>query len=318
MSPRPLKVGFQLPHAEDWAAGRTPGWRDLVAMAKLAEEVGFDSLWVADHLVVEDVAPGEAPHGIWEGWTLLSAIAASTSRVELGPLVACTGFRNPALLAKMADTLDEISGGRVVLGLGAGYQETEHRMFGYPLDHLVGRFEEALQIVHSLLRTGAADFSGRHYEARECELRPRGPRPEGPPILVGAFGERMLRLTARYADLWNALASHPDDVPPLRTAVDAACAAVGRDPGTLGRTIFVWIDLPGSDAGSDWVRRMRAYVKTATGSTDELAELLRGFALAGISHAVVCLQPGTLEGIESFAAVLERLDQGAASGIVSR
>jgi alkanesulfonate monooxygenase SsuD/methylene tetrahydromethanopterin reductase-like flavin-dependent oxidoreductase (luciferase family) len=195
---RPLKVGFHLPHVEDWMGGRTARWTDVLAIAKRAEEVGFDSLWVADHLLYE-FPQGESAHGLWEAWTLLAAVAASTERIELGPVVACTGFRNPALLAKMADTLDEISGGRLILGLGAGYHDFEHRTFGYPSDHLVGRFEEALQIIHGLLRTGSADFEGQWYQMKGCELRPRGPRPEGPPIMIGAIANRprMLRLVAQ-------------------------------------------------------------------------------------------------------------------------
>src|SRR4051812_36727843 len=152
------------------------GWSDLKEMARHAEAVGFDSLWLPDHMIYDFAAlggmPGAPPWGVWECWSMLSALAAVTSRVDLGTIVACTGFRNPALLAKMAVTLDEISGGRLILGLGAGYHEIEFRMFGYPFDHLVGRFEEALQIICPLLRTGAVDFQGKFYTARQCELRP--------------------------------------------------------------------------------------------------------------------------------------------------
>ena len=146
----------------------------------------MNSLWVADHLLGEFGEPGDPPQGMWEAWSVLSALAVATTRVELGPLVACTSFRNPTLLAKMADTLDEISGGRLVLGLGAGYHEREYRAFGYPFDHLIGRFEEALQIIHTLLRVGTIDFHGKYHDARACELRPRASRRNGPPILVGA------------------------------------------------------------------------------------------------------------------------------------
>jgi probable F420-dependent oxidoreductase len=308
------KVGLFLPDGEGMAGGGTPGWADLLAMTRLAEAVGFDSVWVLDHLLVRHWMPGweGSVVGSWECWSLLAALAAATDRIALGPLVSCSSFRNPALLAKMADTVDEISGGRLVLGLGAGWHEPEYRAFGFPFDHRVSRFEEALQIVVPLLKTGRVDFAGRYYAARECELRPRGPRPDGPPILIGAHGERMLRLAARYADAWNAdWCVDPKEVPPLRAEVDAACAAVGRDPATLERTLAVMIDAPGwqPPASADWPTDMRHGSRSpASGSPQELAELLRGFAREGITHVQVWLEPNTLAGIEAFAPVLERLD----------
>src|SRR6059058_3522453 len=154
---RPFKVGVLLPTIEGSMARATPRWSDIVAMARRAEALGFDSLWMPDHLLFP-LAHRETVHGVWECWTLLAALAAATERVELGPLVSCTGFRNPALLAKMADTVDEISGGRLVLGLGAGWEAPEYAAFGYPTDHRVDRLEAALQIVVPLLRTGHVDF----------------------------------------------------------------------------------------------------------------------------------------------------------------
>ena len=133
--------------------------------------------------------------GPWEVWTILAAIAASTSRIRLGPLVASTAFHAPAMLAKLAATVDEISGGRLILGLGAGWNETEFRAFGFPFDHRVDRFEEAFTIVRTLLRDGAIDFDGRYFQARDCELRPGPTRPGGPPLLIGSRGPRMLRIT---------------------------------------------------------------------------------------------------------------------------
>ena len=148
---RPLQVGVGLPDAEGLLDGGTAGWSDLAALARRAEDLGFDSVWVQDHLLFR--FPGQADEGPWESFSLLAALAATTRRVELGTLVTCTSFRNPALTAKIADTIDEISGGRLILGLGAGWHEPEYRAFGYPFDHRVSRFAEALAIIHGLLST---------------------------------------------------------------------------------------------------------------------------------------------------------------------
>ncbi|MDQ3871922.1 MAG: LLM class flavin-dependent oxidoreductase, partial [Chloroflexota bacterium] len=178
---RPLKIGVQLPEVE-----RVVRWSELIEMARLAEAVGFDSLWVGDHLLYRRA--GERVKGPWEAWSVLAAVAAATNRVELGPLVACTAFHNPAMLAKKAATIDEISGGRLILGLGAGWNEVEFGAYGFPFDHRVSRFEEAFTIIRMLLRDGAVDFRGEYFQVRDCELVPRGPRPHGPPLMVGSEG----------------------------------------------------------------------------------------------------------------------------------
>jgi alkanesulfonate monooxygenase SsuD/methylene tetrahydromethanopterin reductase-like flavin-dependent oxidoreductase (luciferase family) len=238
---------------------------------------------------------------------LLAGLAAITERVEIGPLVICNSFRNPALLAKMADTVDEMSGGRLILGLGAGWNEAEFRAFGFPFDHRVDRFEEGIQIITSLLRTGQSDFSGTYYWTDDAVLRPRGPRPEGPPILIGTAGERMLGLTAQYADIWNTWFSQTNNnlsqLKALLERVDAACVAHGRDPATLERTTAMAIEVgPHSPSTMS--------VPLITGSSEELAAELRAYADAGISHVQVWLEPNTPAGIEAFAPVLELLDQG--------
>lgn len=307
---RPLKVGINLPTVEGTLAGKTASWADLFALAQRAEAIGFDSLWVPDHLLL---TWQEQKHGIWECWSLLAALAAVTSRVALGPLVACTAFRSPALLAKMADTVDEISGGRLIVGLGAGWDGPENRAFDMKSDHRVDRFEEALQIIVPLLRTGQVDFEGKYYQARGCELRPRGPQPGGPPILIGAKGPRMLRLAASYADLWNAEGPlrQPGEIIPLRASGDAACAEVGRNPATLGRSASVVINLPIAQA---WSGQRSSAQGEQTGATSpgEIAEMLRGYAREGLSHVQVWLTPTTIDGLEWFAAVLDLLDHGEA------
>jgi probable F420-dependent oxidoreductase len=310
---RPLKVGLFLSVAEGSSGGR---WNNLKAMARHAEAAGFDSLWVADHLLFPQPSPGQSAPGRWECWSILTALAAVTSRVELGTLVVCTTFRNPALMAKMADTVDEISDGRLTLGLGAGWYEPEFYSFGYPFDHRMGRFEESLQIIHGLLRGRTIDFQGQYYQARDLELRPRGPRPGGPPFLIGAGADRprSLRLTAQYADYWNTTHAHTAaDIAPMREAVDNACVKVGRDPATLQRTAHVLIDLPGSERSEipAWVRAYRSSRALAGGTPEELAECLKAFAHAGINHVQLWLEPNTMAGIDAFQPVLELLDRGS-------
>jgi alkanesulfonate monooxygenase SsuD/methylene tetrahydromethanopterin reductase-like flavin-dependent oxidoreductase (luciferase family) len=300
----------ELPIAVDKGRHGVPRWTDVRQMARHAEQVGFDSVWIEDHLLFRP--EGRAAQGVWEGWAVIAAIAAVTSRVEIGPLVSCMSFRNPAHLAKLADTVEEISGGRLILGIGAGWHEAEYRAFGYPFDHRVSRFEEGLRIVHGLLRQGKVDFVGRFHEARECELRPRGPRPEGPPILIGSIGARMLGLLAQYADLWNAYFTHtknrPAGVAPLRDRVDAACREAGRDPATLGRTAAVFVDMAPGRVASPPLPAHWSFGPLA-GPPERLAEELRAYAREGIGHVQLWLEPNTVESLDAFAPVLELLDR---------
>ena len=300
---RPLAVGLILPDTEREMGGATAGWNDLAHMARLAEEVSFDSIWNADHLIYR--FPGREVQGPWESWSLLAALAAVTSRVEIGPLVCCTSFRNPALLAKIADTVDEISGGRLVLGLGAGWHEPEYDAFGYPFDHRVSRFEEALIIIHGLLRTGRADLAGTYYSVQDCELRPRGPRPEGPPIMIGSTAPRMLRLLAAYGDIWNAWARQTlEELASDREKVDAAMDAAGRDPASVARTVSLLVDLPTATG-----RPSEEKSGFKPREPEELADHLRSYAAAGISHVQLMLDPNTPAGIAWAARALESLDQ---------
>ena len=308
-SRRPFKIGLFVPHWEKPWGGQAPRWAEIAAMARRAEEVGFDSFWLPDHLVYR--FEGVNQQGAWDAWSLLAAVAATTERMEIAPLVAATSFRNPALLAKMADTIDEISGGRLILGIGAGWHRPEYDAFGYPYDHRVSRFEEAIQIISGLLRAGRVDFQGTYYEARDCELRPRGPRPQGPPILVGGRGERMLRLAARYADAWNA--DRQNDlaaVQALNARVDAACRDVGRDPASLARVIGIQVDLLPETRQPMLPRQWVMAPWPLTGTPEELATQIRAYAAARVEHLIVWLDPASEAGIEAFAPVLEELDRG--------
>ena len=233
-----MKIGVVIQLVELSSLKRALHFSEIRDIAQQCEAQGFDSIWVYDHLLYR-MKKGETT-GIWEGWSMLAALAACTQKVELGPLVACNSFRNPALLAKMAHTVDEISGGRLILGVGAGWNQPEYDAFGIPFDHRVDRFEEALQIIRPLLKDGYVDFEGKYYTARDCEITPRSPRLGGPPLMIGAGMPRMLRLTAQYADLYNVgyMTLPRSTVKPLR-ALRKACKEAGRDLTTLPYTFLM-------------------------------------------------------------------------------
>jgi alkanesulfonate monooxygenase SsuD/methylene tetrahydromethanopterin reductase-like flavin-dependent oxidoreductase (luciferase family) len=282
-----VKIGITLPMAQDDAATPMPSYAEIRAVARAAEDAGLDSVWGYDHLLFRDE---DGDSGIHECWTVMAAVAEATSRVELGILVMCTAFRNPALLAKMAGTLDHISGGRLILGLGCGWHDPEFEAFGYPLDHRVGRFEEALMVIRSLIRDGRTDFDGRWVQARNALLVPPA-RPDLP-ILIAAKRPRMLDLTARYADIWNEAWFGPIDErwSRLRRDLDAACRAVGRDPASLQRTVGVNVRFTGS---SD--------EPALTGDVDEIAAGIRAYADDGTGHLIAAIEPKTPEAVARFA-----------------
>jgi probable F420-dependent oxidoreductase len=303
---RPLKVGIQLPEVE-----REVRWPELLDLSRAIEDEGFDSIWVGEHLLYR--WPDRPARGPWEAWTLMAAIAAATSRVEIGPLVACAGFHNPALLAKQAATIDEISGGRFVLGLGAGWNQVEFDAFGFPFDHRIDRFEEAFTIIATLLREGAIDFDGRYFQARDCELLPRGPRPAGPPLLIGSKGPRMLRIALPQADAWNVwwadTGNSPAGVPPLRDIVDEAARDVGRDPAAIERTVAVLVQLPGG-AGRVDGSGLAAGVRALAGPASVIADELRAYARVGIGHVQLVVDPITTASVRALGPVLRELDRG--------
>ena len=329
---RRMKLGMSLPIGVGALGdGRPVPWTAVREIAKNAEEAGFDSLMAPDHLIFRRSPAGNVPaidmpegksRGIWEVWSVLSAVAEATRRVDLGTLVACTGFRNPALLAKMAETLDEISGGRLMLGLGAGWHQPEYEAFGYPFDHRVSRFEEALQIIVPLLRHGRVDFQGQYYQARACEILPRGPRPNGLPIFMGAQGPRMLRLIARYADSFDAdYQTGPLPVLERLTLLEKACHDVGRDPATIGRMAATRVALTGPASTSGFqvgpaqdgiaqfdLAGMRFPARL--GSVEDIVTHVRAFEAIGIEHLTVnVVDPPGVRGIERFAAVMESFRQ---------
>ena len=283
-----MKIGLGLPIEDiDGVAMPYPVIRE---MARLAEADGLDSIWVYDHLLFR--ADGETT-GIHECWTLLSALAEATGRVELGTLVMCTEFRNPALLAKMAATLDHVSGGRLILGLGCGWHDPEYEAFGYPTDHKVGRFDDSITIIHSLIRDGRADHEGRFHSVKDLVLLPPA-RPDMP-ILVAAKRPRMMDLTARYADAWNlAWFGMPSErLVDARADLEAACARMGRDPATLEVTVGVEIRF--ADVATTPPEGSGLSPAPLPGDEPTIVEAFRAYEALGASHLIVVLDPSTPE-----------------------
>jgi alkanesulfonate monooxygenase SsuD/methylene tetrahydromethanopterin reductase-like flavin-dependent oxidoreductase (luciferase family) len=301
-----VKVGIMLPIAET-DSGTILRYGEIRDAALQAERDQFDAIWVADHLLFE--WDGQR-RGIWESWTLLSALAEATSRVELGALVMCTAFRNPALLAKMADAIDEVSAGRLILGLGAGWHQPEFTAFGYPFDHLASRFEEALRIIAPLVRGGAVDYHGTYERAVDCVSLPRGPRPKGPPILIGASRPRMLRLTAELGDAWNTCwLGRAAELPPRVAELHAACSDVGRDPATLAVTVGQIVATPEATQDEGDADRAARFAFT---SAESLADEWRGFEEQGVAHLIVWPQPFDEECLQLVTAALRNYRAGSA------
>jgi len=301
-----VRVGVQLPEVE-----REVRWPEYLAMARAAENAGFDTLWLGDHLLYR-YGDGST-RGPWEVWTMLAAIAASTSRIRLGPLVAATAFHAPPMLAKLAATVDEISGGRLILGLGAGWNETEFRAFGFPFDHRISRFEEAFTIIRTLLREGSIDFEGRFFQARDCELLPKPSRPGGPPLMVGSVGPRMLEITLPHVEQWNVWYRDSNNSPaglePILRELDEACRKVGRDPATLQKTTAVLVQLPGG-MGRVMGDTTQKDVPPVEGSAAEIAARLRDYAALGLAEVQLVVDPITIDSVEALATVLAELDRG--------
>jgi alkanesulfonate monooxygenase SsuD/methylene tetrahydromethanopterin reductase-like flavin-dependent oxidoreductase (luciferase family) len=286
-----VRVGIQLPEVE-----REVRWPEYLALARAAEEVGFDSIWLGDHLLYED--PERGP---WEAWTLLSALAAVTERVRLGPLVACASFHPPGLIAKMAATIDEISRGRFVLGLGAGWNETEYRAFGLPYDHRVARFEESFEIVRRLVAGARATLCGRFWQADDAVLLP--PPARRIPLMVGTAGERMLALTLPHVEAWNCwytwYGNTVGGFTELSARIDAAAERAGRSPREIVRSACVLVEL---DATA--VRRPRSDEDIRPVVPEALPEHLAALGVAGADEAILVLRPIDEPSLRAIGALL--------------
>ncbi|HTS14524.1 MAG TPA: LLM class flavin-dependent oxidoreductase, partial [Candidatus Sulfotelmatobacter sp.] len=300
---RSIELGLVLPSEAAWTDGSTPHWSEIRELALRAEAMGFDTVWVPDELLWRR-ADGSA-QGWWECVAMTGAVAAATSRVKVGTWILSALHRNPAITAKAVETLDEISGGRFVFGLGSGHAGKQAHAFGLPEDHVVGRFEEALEIIVPLLRAGRADFEGAYHAARELEQRPVGPRPGRIPIMIGAGGPKMLSLAARHADIWSWYVnerSDPAEFAARLAALDAACLEIGRDPATIGRSAGIIIE------PTDATGAAEALAVPLRGTAGEIADGIREFRTAGFTQVEVLLWPRTLAALEAMAPVLELLD----------
>jgi alkanesulfonate monooxygenase SsuD/methylene tetrahydromethanopterin reductase-like flavin-dependent oxidoreductase (luciferase family) len=289
-----VRVGVQLPEVE-----REVRWPEYVAMARAAEESGYDSIWLGDHLLYR--GDGREERGPWEAWTLLAALAGVTARVRLGPLVACASFHPPGLMAKMAATVAEISRGRFVLGLGAGWNEAEYRAFGLPYDHRVSRFEESFEIVRRMLAGERVTLDGRFWQAHDLVLLPR---PAGQvPILIGSNGERMLSIALPHVDWWNTwYAGYGNTVEgfeALNAQITAAAARAGRNPEEVRRSAAVLVELE-----PDAVRRPSSDEDVLPVAPNELPAHLARLEAAGADEAILILRPITEASIRAVAARL--------------
>jgi probable F420-dependent oxidoreductase len=293
---RPLAVGVQLPEVE-----REVRWPEYAAMARAAEEVGLDSIWVGDHHLYRD--DGRPERGPWEAWTLLAGLAAVTVRVRLGPLVACLGFHDPAVLAKMAATVDEISGGRLILAVGAGWNRTEFEAFGIPFDRRASRFEEAFEIVRRLLDGQRVTLDGAFHRTDDAVLLPTPAR--RPSLMIGSTGERVLRATLPHVDAWNTwfdrFGNTPEGFAEVNASISRACEEVGRDPAEIRRSACVLVRL-------DPASRERPDEQALTGSPERIAEGLRAMGAAGADEVIVVMDPSTEASIRALGDVLAALD----------
>lgn len=295
-----FEIGVVLPTVEYGPERITPRWTELRRIAQLAETLGFDTLWVADELLW--LEPDQEPQGVWDVVSMAGAVAATTTSIKVGTWVLSALHRNPGIIAKTAETLDEITGGRFVFGLGAGHVwPGQAHAFGLPEDRVFARFDESLQVIVPLLRAGRADFEGEFHAARGLLQRPVGPRPGAIPLLIGGNGPKGQRHAARHADIWSGYIeerAHIDEMAPRLAALDVICAEVGRDPASIGRGAGVSVN-PLRPAG--W----RASV--ISGPPEAIADSLRSFREAGFTQVDLMLGPGTVEAIEAMGPVLERL-----------
>lgn len=292
-----ISIGFTAWAMEDPRTGAVPRWTDIRDWAVLSEQHGFDTFWIPDELVWENAESGSVA-GWWECVALTGAVAAVTSTIDIGSWVLSALHRGPALTVKAAETLDEISGGRFILGLGAGHAGRQGAMFGFPPDRTVSRYEDALEIVVPLLRDGEADHTGPYHAAERVPNRPRGPQASDMRLMLAGHGPRNIGLAVRYGDVWSAYAtssSQPEAFDDMLALVDRTCDEQGRDPAGLGRSIGVGVVLPGHESfffGDS---------HPITGTVEEIAETLLAFGERGVTSVELMVDGDPRESIPHLA-----------------
>ena len=293
-----FEIGVVLPITQFGPDRVTPRWPDIQAMAVRADELGFDTIWTPDELLWR--SEGRPPQGFWDGVSMAGAVAAVTSRATVGTWVMSALHRNAGIIAKTVETLDEISGGRFLFGIGAGHVwPGQAHSFGLPEDNIIGRFEEALEVIVPLLRAGRADFEGTWHSARDLLQQPVGPRPGRIPIMIGGNGPRGQRAAVRHADIYSCyIEEHAsvEEAAPRLASLAAICAELSRDPATLGRSVGVYVD-PTLPAGTK--------PNQLSGSAEEIADSVRTFRDAGFTRLELMFNPGTMAALEALAPVLE-------------
>ncbi|MCC6704798.1 MAG: LLM class flavin-dependent oxidoreductase [Thermomicrobiales bacterium] len=290
-----MKIGIIIPLGEDQETKTCPPFSETKRIAQAAEAAGLDSIWVYDHLLYR--FPDREPFGVQECFTTWAALAAVTNRVEIGSVVVCTAFRNPAVVAKMAVTLDEISGGRIILGLGAGWHKPEFDAFDLRFDHRVDQFEEALKIIVPLVKQGEVDFQGTYTSAPNCAMLPKPAREI--PVLIASKGPRMLDLTAEYADQWNtAWFGGTKSFLARQAEMNEALDKAERDRSSLTVTAGIVINFPDLEALDEAANDPD---KVISGTVEEVAEVLAAYERAGCEHVIAQLSPLTDESINRYA-----------------
>ena len=292
-----MRVGLSIPIGERGPQLVPIRYREMRELAQAAESGGLDSIWVADHMFIRG---GAGERGLWESMSMLAALAEATERVELGPLVLCTPFRNAGLIAWAANSLDEISKGRFVLGLGAGWHQPEFDAFGFEFGRRVSVFAGALEIIAPLLRDGHVGYEGR-FSKGEAALHPRGPRPHGPPILTAGSGPRMLALTARFADRWNSVwyGLPTDEFRDERRRLAEACAAIGRDPTSIEVSAGIQVVDPAQTSANG--------PEHVVGDAAHIAEALRTWRDEGVAEVMCRMEPVSVALAREICRAAEEL-----------
>jgi alkanesulfonate monooxygenase SsuD/methylene tetrahydromethanopterin reductase-like flavin-dependent oxidoreductase (luciferase family) len=285
--------------------GAKPTWAEISALARRGEELGADTVWVADEILWR-VPEWPGPRGFWECLTLAGAVAASTATVRVGTWVISALGHNPGKIVQAAETLDEISGGRFVLGLGAGHGSGGFKDFGFPTDKTVSRYLEALEIIVPLLRgESGVTFKGQFHHAEGAEVRPRGPRPGRVPLMMGGHSTRTMTAAAAHADIWSAYAtssSLPEAFRAMTGQLDRICEEMGRDPTSIERSVGVFVE-PGEAKAAEAL----GFGVAISGSTDQITDTIARFAEVGVTRVEIWPWPHTLETLEQLAPVFANL-----------